>query len=43
MFNRDYHPRRSKMVVYQMAMILCVCVLSLWARLRFQVCVCVSS
>ena len=25
MFNRDYHLRRSKMIVYQIAMILCVC------------------
>jgi len=25
MFNRDYHLRRSKMIVYQCAMILCVC------------------
>ena len=25
MFNRIYHLRRTKMVVYQLAMILCVC------------------
>ena len=25
MFNREYHLRRSKMIVYQIAMILCVC------------------
>lgn len=25
MFNRTYHLRRTKMIVYQIAMILCVC------------------
>ena len=25
MFNKDYHLRRTKMIVYQIAMILCVC------------------
>jgi hypothetical protein len=25
MFNQDYHLRRTKMIVYQIAMILCVC------------------
>lgn len=25
MFNQEYHLRRSKMIVYQVAMILCVC------------------
>lgn len=25
MFNRAYHLRRTKMIVYQLAMILCVC------------------
>jgi hypothetical protein len=25
MFNQDYHLRRTKMIIYQVAMILCVC------------------